>query len=680
MMKKNILFMLLGLFALVSCEKDIFSDSDKLISIEQFSPVMENGAMKLSGRVNLPAEFNRETAKVGFYVAEYDKEMLTYGFDYLSTGDVNAAYRYLMYGNTDDGYYYEDKNEFHWVDRLGADGTFEISFLPEMKQYVCIAFVANFLESDTDGWYYNIQLLQSDPFFFTGEATALLELVDPVFNEFKLSFSGYTYETEVGLCWSVTNKQPNLEDNCYISGYHYNSGSYIFDHVAFEAADVIYVRGFIRKYIRENNSGNGESYKVIYSNMIELHPGKLEIIINSKEEMQAFINSMYVCTDSINQNYDYRGDEWWRSFRGSIQFNYAVEEADWLRGSMTEDGENYFNTYYEIPELNGTIEGKGIIPEIREVNEQGAVKGMTLFECNTNNGLLENVQVLSQFDNNGLLKNVQNAVIRNNNGSIDGGRNIEVSKNKGTISNINHIFIDSNYGSLTASDSVYVESNNGLVQNCKEVIGTVTRDGYTNDYNYIVNYNQEEGRIIDCTIKNNNENNAYMICYYNQGYMENCLPNSSCCGHNYGIIKNPYSEDDYTDTNVKEYPTNMFYGTWESDSIISKEISNGEVRYESISESKSRISFQEDGSYLFYYYDDYTSEWRLGGESGYEFKWEYKNGKLNISSLLGGNVSGIWEEREILELTDNKLVIRIKLNGHGEFGEPYQETIYHKVQ
>ena len=29
-MKKNILFMLFGLFTLVSCEKEIFSDSDKM--------------------------------------------------------------------------------------------------------------------------------------------------------------------------------------------------------------------------------------------------------------------------------------------------------------------------------------------------------------------------------------------------------------------------------------------------------------------------------------------------------------------------------------------------------------------------------------------------------------------------------------------------------------------------
>ena len=708
MMKKNILLLLLVMVALVSCEKDIFNESNKQMTIEQFSPERVDGVMKLSGRVNLPAEFNRETAKVGFYVAEYNKNTAEYGY-YLSSDMVYEAYRYHMTGNVDDGYYYDYLDEIYWADDINSDGTFEISFETQIKQYVCIAFAVNFLESDVYGWDYSAQLLQSKPYFFTGEASAQLVQTNPVLNQFRLTFTQDEEIHTAGLCWSPTNPLPNLEDD-RMENYVYDSNVSDFNLIGFGDYDVVYVRGYIQKRIEDNGNywnDKGEAYKVIYSNVLEIRPKEVKMVINTKEEFQSFINSLYVCTDSINNYYEYRGNEWWSSFKGHMQINYAVEQADWLDKSYLEYGDS---VYLHIPELNGTIEGKGVIPEIYTVSKSGAVKGMSVAYCRANSGLMENVQNVSVDENNGeikganqltlstnygLLQDIQHGYIEDNNGEIkegtlvtiytnngqiEGGNQITITNNQGTANNLNNASVNSNYGSLTNSKNIYVHNNYGLVQKCTDVLGTVTENGSTYIRNYLVHFNQQNGKMIDCNIENQDADNTYMICYYNYGYMENCLPNSSCCDFNYGVIKNPYSEDDYSDENVKDYPVNMFYGTWESDSIISKEISNGEVRYESISESKSRISFLEDGSYLFYYYDDYTSEWRLGGESGYEFKWEYKNGKLNISSLLDGNVSGIWEEREILELTDNKLVIRIKQNGHGEFGEPYQETIYHKVQ
>lgn len=702
MMKKNILLLLLVMVALVSCEKDIFNESNKQMTIEQFSPEWVNGAMKLSGRINLPAEFNRETAKVGFYVAEYNKNMSEYGDYILSEGDVFAAYRYHIIGNVDDGFYYEDLNEFHWVDEIKSDGTFEISFVTQIKQYICIAFAVNFLESDVYELNFNAQLLQSKPFFFTGEASVQLEQINSVLNQFRLTFTPDEEIRNVGLCWSSTNPLPHLEDDRMEGYVNYGSNVVDFDRIDFGDQNVVYVRGYIQKTIEQDGNywnDEGEAYKVIYSNVLEIRPKEIALIINTKEEFQSFINSLYVCTDTINNSYDYRGDDWWRSFKGRMQINYAVEKVDWLDKERLEY--NGDSTYLSIPELNGTIEGKGVIPEIYTVNKSGVVKGMSVLYCRANSGLMENVQNVTLDENNGeikganqltlstnygLLQNVQNVSLDENNGEIkegnqlttytnngqiEGGNQITITNNQGTANDLNNVTINSNYSSLTNSKSIYVYSNYGLVQKCTDVLGTVTEDGSTTSRNYLVFSNRQNGKMIDCNIETQNADNTYMICYYNYGYMENCLPNSSCCEFNYGVIKNPYSEDDYADENVKEYPAQMFYGTWECDSIKEQDIVNGEIEYEYTNEDEKRLYFQEDGTYIQYWYRSYDSIWYVDKQG----TWEYKDNKLIITINFDGYHTS---EYKVSELTDSKLVTVV--TQYTNTGHRLTETVYHKVQ
>ena len=699
MMKKNILILLLVMVALVSCEKDIFNESNKEMTIEQFSPERVDGVMKLSGRVNLPAEFNRETAKVGFYVAEYNKNTAEYGY-YLSSDMVYEAYRYHMTGNVDDGYYYDYLDEIYWADDINSDGTFEISFETQIKQYVCIAFAVNFLESDVYGWDYSAQLLQSKPYFFTGEASAQLVQTNPVLNHFRLTFTQDEEIHTAGLCWSPTNPLPNLEDD-RMENYVYDSNVSDFNLIGFGDYDVVYVRGYIQKRIEDNGNywnDKGEAYKVIYSNVLEIRPKEVKMVINTKEEFQSFINSLYVCTDSINNYYEYRGNEWWSSFKGHMQINYAVEQADWLDKSYLEYGDS---VYLHIPELNGTIEGKGVIPEIYTVSKSGAVKGMSVAYCRANSGLMENVQNVSLDENNGeirganqltlstnygLLQDIQHGYIEDNNGEIkegtlvtiytnngqiEGGNQITITNNQGTANNLNNASVNSNYGSLTNSKNIYVHNNYGLVQKCTDVLGTVTENGSTYNRNYLVHFNQQNGKMIDCNIENQDADNTYMICYYNYGYMENCFPNSSCCDFNYGIIKNPYSEDDYADENVKEYPAQMFYGTWECDSIKEQEIVNGEIEYEYNREEEKRLYFQEDGTYIQYWYSSYDSIWNVDKQG----TWEYKDNKLIITINFDGYHTS---EYKVSELTDSKLVTVV--TQYTDNGHRLTEIVYHKVQ
>ena len=214
MMKKNILILLMGLFMLVSCEEEIYENLNTTMSVEQYAPKQGNGVVMLSGKVAIPQEFNRETAKVGFYVREFTKDMnnsLEWLFDDYVAID---AYRALMNGEQMGSYY--DNEQILWVDGMNSDGTFETSFRPQLKQYVCFAFAINALQWENS----ECQVLSSKPFFFTGEATPQLKLVDSFTHRFDLTFSGES-GIEVGLCWSATNVQPNVEDACIHGGYKY---------------------------------------------------------------------------------------------------------------------------------------------------------------------------------------------------------------------------------------------------------------------------------------------------------------------------------------------------------------------------------------------------------------------------------------------------------------------------
>jgi len=78
------------------------------------------------------------------------------------------------------------------------------------------------------------------------------------------------------------------------------------------------------------------------------------------------------------------------------------------------------------------------------------------------------------------------------------------------------------------------------VEGCKEVYGERdTGYGWMDYWDKMVEYNQSEGRIINCSISEFSEGYNHLICRINYGYMENCLPDSACCTNNHGVIQNP---------------------------------------------------------------------------------------------------------------------------------------------
>lgn len=516
MMKKNILLLLMGMFVLISCEEEIYENVSTTMTVEQYAPKKENGVMKLSGKVSMPQEFSRETAKVGFYVREFTSDMnnrLEWLFEEYYVID---AYRALM--NGEQGNYYD--GQFLWVDAINGDGTFEKSFSSELKQYVCFAFAINAVSEDD----YNCQVLGSKPFFFSGEGAVRLELENPLFHQFKLTFSSES-DVEVGLCWSATNAQPNVED-CIGSSDFWGiySNSVTFDVLDFGDNDVVYLRGYIQKRIVDNNSSDGTSYKIIYSNVIELRPKELVVNINTKEDLQNFINLICMYEDFYNMH----DINIWNVFRGKINFNYEVQKEDWIDEQRTAE---YGRTMYlEIPYLHCSIVGSkgGVIPYISNVSKSGMIKGMTVERCDYNHGTLENLQ---------------NSFVSTNNGEIKGASHLVVDSNQGTITESSYVEIDSNYGKLLNSKNVFVESNNGLVQGCKDAYGTKESEGggYDTYWCNMVYTNKADGRIMNCII----ENPSYAgilrvdcyVCNTNYGYIENSGPEAFCCTYNYGIIK-----------------------------------------------------------------------------------------------------------------------------------------------
>lgn len=515
MMVKKIMLLLVGMFVLVSCEKEIYEGGTPSMTIEQYSPVMENGVMTLRGKISIPNEFNRKTVKAGFYVSKFSSYMNDYIDNLLDDYQVVDAYKSLLY-EEDNGEWYND-SKFFWIDRINADGTYVMPFVPQLEQYVCIAFVINALDVNND----NLQVLQSDPFFFKGEATAQLELTEPLLHRFELTFIA-DFDCEIGLCWSASNQLPNMEDNCIHRGSYANeygeqilSSSMSFERLNFGDNEVVYLRGYVQKRIDDSSNSNILGYRTIYSNVIEFRPKDLIVEINSKED---FVKSMFFCSDPVNEDYRnyYIGDDIFKTFRGKIHFNYEVQKEDWLDISRTEEYGD--SIYWDIPKVNCTITGKGFIPNVSTISKSGIIKGMSLGRCYTNYGLLENVQTS------------------------------EIDENRGSIKGGVYISIGSNYGQLIDSKNVYVNYNMGLVKDCKDVYGGIETDEYGNVYrgrSRMVETNGSEGNIINCTIENNNVENNYLICETNCGYMENCLPNPFCCANNYGIIKNPYVEDEY---------------------------------------------------------------------------------------------------------------------------------------
>lgn len=520
-MKKSILFLLVGLlFILVSCEEEINEIADKQINIEQFSPVLENGEMKLSGSVLFPKEFNRKTAQIGFFLREY-----TADYDYPWESFIDADYIYWAYKqdflNKEEGNYMDDAKVL-WVDTLNADGTFETFMIPQIKQYICIAFAINVLESADYSYDAKYQVIISNPFFFTGETTAKLELVNPLWNQFKLTYTSDS-DIEVGLCWSATNTLPNVEDNRYRNydgGADGEQSSIYFDGLDFGDNDVVYLRGYVQKRIENDNYYSEiQGYKMIYSNVIEYRPKEHVVSINTKDDFQEFINSLYI--DRGYGNYDYRGDDLWKNYKGTIRFNYEVQKTDWLDiNELTLWGDT---VYLKIRDLKGTIEGKGTLAYVESVSSTGKISGMTLDYCDRNYGSLEYINNLSIYDNYG---NITNSV------------GLLVDYNHGVITNSEQILVSENYNQIINSKKLYVYNNRGLVENCKDVHGQFSMEEHWHYNPYImVHDNQPSGKIVNCTIETVDTISTAYICGTNYGYIEKCLPDSTCCITNYGIIK-----------------------------------------------------------------------------------------------------------------------------------------------
>ena len=632
-MKKNIIFLLIGLFTLVSCEKEIYEDGNSNLYVEQSSPVQETGGMKLSAQISFSRDFNPETTKVGFYIAEYTSsmsEMMNYVPETME-GIVIGAYLSLMEGSDNDDFFGEFDETVTWVDEIKKDGSFETLYVPQMKQYVCIAFAMNILDKDDE-----FQILSSKPFFFTGEATAHLDLVSLYPYEFELSFSNDA-DLEVGLCWSGTNTSPNVEDEC-IQGYwdRYPSeldtivvakfdGYELNQYFEYNDFDVVYVRGYVKKYL-ENTTSNYESCKMIYTDVIELQVKNKESVfeINSKEDLQKFISMM-----SAN-------DYMWDRFYGKVNFNYAPQKMDWAIPSEIGD-----TVYYEIPVVNCTITGKGIIPYVSTVSESGKISGMTLLSCYRNYGILENVS------------------------------NSAVQSNYGTISNSAYIRIDSNSGNLQNSQNVYVNNNYGLVKRCIDAYGTIIEEYGTNELNRMVYVNQSAGKIIESSIKNNDEINSHLICAVNYGYIENCLPNTSCCANNYGIVKNPYVENEYEDPEI-ELSEDVFLGTWVCDSVYSKIIQN-EVVIENTPSNAIKMEMIISGHSYYcnnYVFNEEASTWNLESESS----WSYYNNEIHLSD----------KTLTILDFTPTELIVEytcdVYLEEYNSYVDEYRKEYYHKVQ
>jgi len=512
MKKMNLLLLFLLLSVCTACKKDIYEGNIPLMSIEQFSPVMENGVVKLSGKVSLPKELNRETAKVGFFVRRLTTDMRDIFDGEFWSGGSSPYDAYLDFKS---GYEYNNnETSYLWVDQVSADGTFSVPFVPQMQQYMCVAFVLNVLD---DTGYYNTgcQILNSEPYFFTAEATVKLELVDPLRNEFRLTHSGGDMSMDIGLCWSYTHTLPDMEDYGMVSYFVQETDSVTFDYIDFGNNETVYLRGFARTYI----DGYHDSYKVIYSDVLEFHPKEQVVDIHSKEDLHAFLASMYEYQEDAygTGRYEYFGDKIWEIYHGQIKFHYEVKDSDWVDPISMQQG--YFPIRM-IQTLNATLQGSGVLPGIRTVSESGKVIGMSLPNCDVNNGVLENVDGCS---------------LQNNNGRIEGGSYLDIFESKGVISSASYIHVTNNYGEVLDSDHISIDRNYGFVHDCKEVYGD---EGYYY-YNSMVEYNQSEGRIVNCSISEFSEGYNHLICRVNYGYMENCLPDSACCTNNHGVIQNP---------------------------------------------------------------------------------------------------------------------------------------------
>lgn len=527
MKKMNLLFFLLMLSALTACKKDVYEAESTLMSIEQFSPVVENGMVKLSAKVSLPREIDRETAHVGFLVKELTSGMNQYIDEIILEGAYWSpydAYRNWKYGDGGSDHFADGENTYFWFENTRADGSFRASFVPQMKQYLCVAFVMNILD-DTGYSDAQYQVLTSKPYFFTGEASLQLEMVSAFKHQFKLSCSSLDNNyVEGGLCWSATNSLPNLEDNPLPGYFTPNYQTNSFDFVDFGNHETVYLRGFIKIPIE----GDSYSYKVAYSNVIEFHPKDQVVNIQSKEDMQKFIASMYeryTYSDGMKEyeEYVYQGYRIWDVYHGKINFGYEVEKNDWIDPlHMAEYGDT---TYLELDELNATLQGRGVLPKIQRISKLGKVIGMSLSDCNVNEGVLENVT---------------HSVIYTNYGKVEGGSHVEINDNHGVISHASYVYIYANYGEFLNSDHVLIENNYGLVEGCKEVYGERdTGYGWVDYWDKMVDYNQSEGRIINCSISEFSEGYNHLICRVNYGYMENCLPDSACCTNNHGVIQNP---------------------------------------------------------------------------------------------------------------------------------------------
>lgn len=483
---------LLGLLLLPSCESDIYESNDSGMLIEQYSPVKNGNEMKLTGNVSLPKASNLDNVKVGFFIAEYQEG---YDWEYYSSVAESAVGRYneLLVGVEN---YYE--GQYIWADELDTNGNFSASFVPQMKQYVCVGFAFNILERYADdGTIKTSQSVVSRPFFFAGEASITLEEYEAWGHGFKVTYNK-TDGVDMDICWSATNKLPNIDDShidVTVGASRSSSDSLstvIVSGLDFGDNDVVYVRAVLQQYINDYSS-NSVSYKTIYSNVIEFHPYEQVKEINSKDEIQSlFINANGDETQSL-----------WDLYRGKLIFNYEVQKHDWLRSP--EDTTNYFY----IDRLRCTVQGKGKLPYIYNVEKSATIKGMDVPRCDRNYGIIEETK--SSY----------------------------ISMNEGQILNSTNVYIDYNYGELLNSTNVYVNDNNGLVQGCTDIQETNPNPDY--DYygeimNRMVYNNQSLGKIIDCKLVNDTINSS-MICGINYGYIENCTPDSVCCENNYGVIK-----------------------------------------------------------------------------------------------------------------------------------------------
>lgn len=461
---KNRLLLMIGLWLgcmLTACEEEIKVPNNQ-ITVEQFTPIQKGNKYVFSGRVNFPKGLDHEVVKVGFWISgrsEYDNGNYENAIDAFTDlpyypDELYYYYERWLTGETED--FWGDSHPDYWVEEIASDGSFTLELNLEPKQYMCKAFAMNIVVGgEYDSYYNKIQIAQSKPFYFSGNVSGVsLQLDNMLDNSFLVTVMDESNVQEVGICWSETETIPDVEDNPE-RGYIHESESSI--SLPFNEEDVVYLRAYALYHIQDAYSSEGESYRIVYSDVLEYHPKEQVFEVNSPVDMKKLIQ--------YNSS----------AFRGKIIFNYAPNLSDW--------------DYSDFYTVNCSIIGKGVV-KVHEISSSGYLEGVTLSS-----------DIGTQ--NYGILKNINGSLYANY-GQIIDSDSIEVENNIGTIQNCKRVSINHNYG---------------LIQNCRDnlSIEQIYDDGNFETGTFTNYTGYWSGDNMKISAENEGYNSKYCLGYSNYG-------------------------------------------------------------------------------------------------------------------------------------------------------------------